>query len=117
MQGENMQIEMSPEVVLSQLGYAKSENSLQQAATMIERTINFDKFAKHIISLNDHLKKMNAYVGLSNKTDYLKIKCDENDAPEILEEFHEEVKHWADKYNVNLEQNGNKPIYYILGTN
>ena len=112
-----MQLEMSPEVVLSQLGYAKSENSLKQAEVMIEKTENFDKFAKHIISLNDHLKKMNAYVGLSNKTDFLKIKCDENDADEILEEFHEEVSHWATKYNVNLQQADNKPIYYILGTN
>ncbi len=110
-----MQLEMSPEVVLSQLGYAKSDSSLKRAETMISKTTNFDKFAKHIISLNDHLKKMNAYVGLSNKTDYLKIKCDENDAAEILEEFHEEVRHWSTKYHVQLEQNGNKPIYYILG--
>lgn len=111
-----MQLKMSPEVILSQLGYAKSENSLKQAEVMIKKTENFDKFAKHIISLNDHLKKMNAYVGLSNKTDFLKIKCDENDAVEILEEFREEVLHWANKYNVKLEQNGKQPIYYILGT-
>ena len=110
-----MQIEMTAEVVLSQLGYTKSENSLKQAESVIENTENFNKFAKHIISLNDHLKKMNAYVGLSNKTDYLKIKCDENDADEILEEFHEEVQHWANKYNVKLEKLNNKPIYYILG--
>ena len=107
---------MSPEVVLSQLGYAKSENSLKQAEVMINKTENFDKFAKHIISLNDHLKKMNAYVGLSNKTDFLKIKCDEHDAAVILEEFHTEVLHWADKYHVKLQQNDKKPIYYILGS-
>lgn len=111
-----MQIEMTAEVILSQLGYTKSDNSLVQAEKMIESTENFEKFAKHIISLNDHLKKMNAYVGLSNKTNYLKIKCDENDADEILEEFHEEVKHWADKYNVDLEKLNKRPIYYILGT-
>lgn len=111
-----MQIEMSPEVVLSQLGYSKSDSALKQAEIMIESTENFDKFAKHIISLNDHLKKMNAYVGFSNKTEYLKIKCDENDASEILEEFHAEVLHWADKYNVKLQKLDNKPIYYILGT-
>jgi len=110
-----MQIEMSPEVVLSQLGYSKSDSALKQAETMIETTKDFNKFAKHIISLNDHLKKMNAYVGFSNKTDYLKIKCDENDANEILEEFHTEVLHWADKYNVNLQKLDQKPIYYILG--
>jgi len=111
-----MQIEMSPEVVLSQLGYSKSDSALKQAEIMIESTENFDKFAKHIISLNDHLKKMNAYVGFSNKTEYLKIKCDENDANEIIEEFHNEVLHWADKYNVKLQRLDNKSIYYILGT-
>ncbi|CAM3405113.1 hypothetical protein [Arcobacter aquimarinus] len=111
-----MQLEVSAEVILSQLGYSKNEASLKQAQKMIDVTTNFEKFAKHIFSLNDHLKKMNAYVGLSNKTDYLKIKCDENDSDEILQEFHEEVSHWANKYNVKLEKLDNKHIYYILGT-
>ncbi|CAI8237133.1 MAG: hypothetical protein ABF301_07600 [Sulfurovum sp.] len=110
-----MQLQVSPEVLLSQLGYSKSDASLKQAEKMISVTQEFDKFSKHLFSLNDHLKKMNAYVGLSNKTDYLKIKCDENDAEEIIEEFHEEVKHWSDKYNVKLEKLDGKPIYYILG--
>ncbi len=112
-----MQLEVSAEVILSQLGYSKGEASLKQAEKMMESTINFDKFAKHIFTLNDHLKKMNAYVGLSNKSNYLKIKCDENDSEEILQEFHEEVSHWADKYNVNLERTDNKHLYYILGSN
>jgi hypothetical protein len=60
---------------------------------------------------------MNAYVGLSNKTSYLKIKCDENDADEIIKEFHQAVGHWSNKYNVQLEQLDKKPIYYIIGTN
>ena len=111
-----MQIETTAEVVLSQLGYTKSDSSIRQAQKMIESTNNFDKFAKHIISLNDHLKKMNAYVALSNTTNFLKVKCDENDADEILEEFHEEVNHWANKYNVELEKISNRPVYYIKGT-
>jgi len=111
-----MQINVSPEVILTQLGYSKSDSSLEQAEKMISSTNNFDKFSKHIFSLNDYLKKMNAYVGLSNKTDYLKIKCDENDADAILSEFHKEVSHWADKYNVKLQQLDKKPIYYIIGT-
>jgi hypothetical protein len=111
-----MQLDVSAEVILSQLGYSKSEASLKQAEKMIESTIDFDKFAKHILTLNDHLKKMNAYVGLSNKSNYLKIKCDENDSEEILEEFHNEVSHWANKYNVKLQKLDNRPIYYILGT-
>ena len=111
-----MQIEVSPEVLLSQLGYEKNESSLKLAKQIMDRTKDFDKFSKHIISLNDNLKKMNAYVTLSNSSDYLKIKCDENDANEIIEEFHEEVSHWADKYNVNLQKLEKKPGYYILGT-
>lgn len=111
-----MNLDISPEVLLSQLGYSKSDSSLKQAELIMGKTKNFDKFSKHIISLNDHLKKMNAYVGLSNSTEYLKIKCDENDADEILEEFHEEVAHWANKYNVKLEKLNDKEVYYILGT-
>lgn len=111
-----MQLDISPEVLISQLGYAKSESSLNQAEKVISGTKDFNKFSKHIISLNDHLKKMNAYVALSNSTEFLKIKCDENDADEIIEEFHEEVNHWADKYNINLQKLDKKPVYYILGT-
>ena len=110
-----MQLDVSAEVILSQLGYSKSDASLQQAEKIIGLTSNFDKFSKHIFTLYDHLKKMNAYVGLSNKSDYLKIKCDENDSNEILEEFHNEVSHWANKYNVKLEKLNDKHIYYILG--
>lgn len=51
-----MQLDVSAEVILSQLGYSKSESSLKQAEKMIEATTNFDKFAKHILTLNDHLK-------------------------------------------------------------
>lgn len=112
-----MQLEISPEVLLSQLGYAKNESAMKQAEQVINMTKNFDKFSKHIISLNDNLKKMNAYVALSNSSDYLKIKCDENDANEILDEFHDEISHWSSKYNVNLEKLDNKHVYYILGVN
>lgn len=110
-----MHLDVSAEVLLSQLGYAKTENSVSQAQKTIDNTEGFEKFSKHIISLHDHIKKMNAYVGLSNKSDYFKIKCDENDAPEILEEFHDEVAHWGSKYNVALQKLDDKPIYYILG--
>lgn len=112
-----MQLNVSPEVILSQLGYSKNESALKQAQTIINNTKEFEKFSKHILSLHDNIKKMNAYVGFSNKTDYFKIKCDENDAQEILEAFHAEVAHWRDKYDVALQQLDNKPIYYILGKN
>ena len=110
-----MQLEVTAEVILSQLGYPKSEALIKQTEKIIEETTNFSKFSKHIIALNDHLKKMNAYIGLSNKYPHLKIKCDENDSKEIIEEFHDAVWKWAEKYNVELERLDKKPIYYILG--
>ena len=112
-----MQINVSPEVILSQLGYSKNDSALKQAQTMIESTKEFDKFSKHIISLHDQMKKLNAYVGFSNKNQYLKIKCDENGTEEILEGFHKEVAHWSSKYDVAVKQLDKKPIYYILGKN
>jgi len=112
-----MNLDVSAEVILSQLGYSNNESSLKQAQKMIKATKNFNKFAKHILTLNDQIKKMNAYVALSNTTDYLKIKCDENNKKEIIEEFHDTVSKWMTKYNVNIERVNKKPTYYILGTN
>ncbi len=110
-----MQIDVNEEVIVSQLGYSLNDSTLRQAQKVIEVTKGFDKFAKHILTLNDQIKKMNAYVGFSNKNDFLKIKCDENDSKEIIEEFHDAVWKWAEKYNVELERLDKKPIYYILG--
>ena len=110
-----MKLDVTAEVILSQLGYSNNEASLKQAQKAIDVTKGYEKFGKHILTLNDHLKKMNAYVGLSNKTDFFKIKCDENDSKEIIEEFHDAVWKWAEKYNVELERLDKKPIYYILG--
>lgn len=111
-----MHLDVSAEVLLLQLGYTKTENSLLQAQKMIDNTKGFEKFSKHIISLHDNIKKMNAYIALSSTTDYFKIKCDKNDAPEILEEFHNEVAHWSNKYNVEIKRLHKKHVYYILGT-
>ena len=112
-----MKLDVTAEVILSQLGYSNNDSSLKQAQRAIDVTKGYEKFAKQIITLNDHLKKMNAYVGLSNKTDFFKIKCDENDSKEILDGFHETVLNWAKKYNVDIERLDKKPIYYILGVN
>lgn len=112
-----MHLDVSAEVLLSQLGQSKNVSSLKQAQKMIDSTINFNKFSKHIFTLNEHLKRLNSYIGLSNTTNYLKIKCDENEDESVKKEFIKEVFHWADKYNVKLEQAGKKYVYYILGTN
>lgn len=111
-----MHLEVTPEVLISQLGYSRNEHTTQQAEEIIANTNNFDKFSKHIISLNDTLKHMNAFVALSNSTKYLKIKCGNEDATEILKEFHNAVSHFSDKYNVIVEKLPNKEVYYIIGT-
>lgn len=109
-----MDIEITPEMILSQLEYTINDSSLNQVINAINNTKGFVKFAKHLISLNDNLKHMNAYVALSNHVQLFKIKS-ENKNNEMLEEFHEVVKKWSNKYNISLETIPNKEVYYILG--
>ncbi len=110
-----MHIDVTPEVLISQLGYSNNEHTLKQMEDAIANTKDFNKFAKHIISLNDTLKHMKAYVALANSEQYFKIKCDEIDAPAILEEFHNEVDHFSNKYHVEIKKLNNKEVYYIIG--
>lgn len=112
-----MQIDVTSEVLVSQLGYTKSESSLAQAQRIINNTKGFEKFSKHIIVLHDQLEPLKAYVAMSNNKDNLKIKCDENDAKEIIEEFTTLVNHFSEKYNVELEKVEGKELYYIIGVN
>ncbi len=109
-----MNLKITPEVIASQLEIGKTEASLKQIETAIANTKNFDNFSKHIISLNDKLKHMNAYVGLSNKKAYFKIKYD-GSVEELEKEFLEEIEHWSNKYNVKLKQLDNKNVFYIIG--
>jgi len=110
-----MNLEITPEMLLSQLNYTVNDSSLKQITNAINETINFDKFSKHIISLNDSLKHLNAYVALSNHCSKFKIKSDNLDNDSLLEEFHNVVKKWSDKYKVSLETIPNKEVYYIIG--
>ncbi len=110
-----MHLEITPEVLISQLGYSHNEQTQKQVEAIIENTNNFSKFSKHIISFNDSLKHMNAFIALSNSENYLKIKCGNSDATEILKEFHEAVKHFSDKYHVEIKKLDNKEVYYIIG--
>jgi len=112
-----MNLEITPEVIASQLEIGKTEASLKQITITIDNTKNFNSFAKHIISLNDKLKHMNGYVSLSNSESYFKIKCDNTGGEEILKEFLEEVHHWSNKYQVELQKVTNKNTFYILGKN
>jgi hypothetical protein len=110
-----MNLEVTPEVLISQLGYSHNEQTQKQAELIIQNTNNFNKFSKHIISFNDTLKHMNAFIALSNSENYLKIKCGNVDATEILKEFHIAVEHFGNKYNVKMKKLPNKEVYYILG--
>ena len=112
-----MHLDITPEVLISQLGLGNSDSVLAQTQKAIQNTKNFDKFSKHIISLNDKFKHMNSYISLSNSKPYLKIKCDPANNDEIIEEFTTQLKHWSDKYHVTLEKVDNKNVYYILGIN
>ena len=112
-----MHLDITPEVLVSQLGFGHSDSIMDQTTKAIQNTKGFDKFSKHIISLNDKLKHMNAYVALSNSEAYFKIKCDSTDSSEIIEEFTAELDHWKSKYDVDLQKVDNKNVYYIIGRN
>jgi hypothetical protein len=109
-----MSIELTPENLLIQLGYPVKDATLAQMERIIKNTPGFEKFAKHIISLNDEVKKYSGIVAMSNSKDYLKIKCD-SDKPEEINTFKEIVQHWSQKYKVDLKKVENKNTYYILG--
>lgn len=110
-----MQIDVTPEVLLAQLGYTKSEQTLQQAQKAIDNTNGFEKFAKHIISLHDELARIKGIVALSNSKDVFKIKGSQETSEEFQKEFEEMVQNWSAKYKVETEQVANKPTYYIVG--
>lgn len=111
-----MHIDITPEAILTQLGFTPSDSTLSQMDRIINNTKGFDKFAKHIFSLSDSLKHMHGYIAPSNSNDYLKIKSEEDVAKEIMDEFHETIRHWADKYKVTIEKVPGKETYYIIGT-
>ncbi len=71
-----MSIELTPENLLIQLEYPVKDATLAQLDRIVKNTKGFDKFAKHIISLKDEIRKYSAVVALSNSKDYLKVKCD-----------------------------------------
>ena len=111
-----MHLAITPEVLVSQLNIGKTDSSLEQVKKVIENTKEFNKFSKHIISLNDKLKHMNGFISLSNSVPHFKIKCDNTkDSQEIIKEFTDEINHWANKYNVELQKVDNKDVYYIIG--
>ncbi|MEA3316079.1 MAG: hypothetical protein U9Q30_09505 [Campylobacterota bacterium] len=107
-----MHLDVTAEVLASQLKIGNTETALAQIEKAIENTNNFHKFAKHIISLNDKLKPFDSFIALSNSVPHFKIKCEDE---LFLSDFTEELEHWSKKYNVELEKVENKNVYYIKG--
>jgi len=110
-----MDIEITPEVIITQLNLGHGEATLEQTQTAIKNTKKFNKFSKHIISLNDKLQHMNGYIALSNSHPYFKIKYDSVANDEMLKEFTDEINHWSEKYDVNIQKVDDKEVYYIIG--
>ena len=112
-----MHLDLTPEALLAQLGYTKSEQTLKQINDIIANTKNFEKFSPHIPSFNDALAVEKGFIAMSNSEDHLKIKCDEDSNADNLSAFTALVKHWADKYKLELKPVENKNTYYIIGQN
>jgi len=110
-----MHLDLTPEALLTQLGYTKSEHTLKQINDIIANTKNFEKFSPHIPSFNDALAVEKGFIAMSNSEDHLKIKCEEDSSADNLSAFTTLVKHWADKYKLELKQVTNKNTYYIIG--
>ena len=110
-----MNIDLTPEALLSQLGYSKTEHTLEQMKKTITNTNGFENFSKHILALHDQLAHIKGFVALSNSKDVFKIKCSEDVSEEIIKEFSTLVEHWADKYKVEIQKVAKKPTYYIIG--
>ncbi len=110
-----MHLDLTPEALLAQLGYTKTEQTLKQINDIIGNTKNFDKFSQHIPSFNDALAVEKGFIAMSNSEAHLKIKCDEDTGADNLSGFTELVRHWAEKYKLELKQVDNKNTYYIIG--
>ncbi len=110
-----MHLDLTPEALLAQLGYTKTEQTLKQINDIIGNTKNFHKFSQHIPSFNDALAVEKGFIAMSNSEAHLKIKCDEDTGADNLSGFTELVRHWAEKYKLELKQVDNKNTYYIIG--
>lgn len=110
-----MTIELSPEAILSQLGYPSTEQTIRDMEQIIKNTNNFNHFSKHILSLHDNLAHIKGYIAMSNSVKHLKIKRGAELSDESANEFINIIESWAKKYKIRLEKVQNKPTYYILG--
>ena len=82
-----MHLELTPEAILAQLGYTKTEQTLNQINAIIANTEGFEKFSQHIPSFNDALAVEKGFIAMSNSEDHLKIKCHEDVNADNLSAF------------------------------
>jgi len=110
-----MHLDLTPEALLVQLGYTENDQTLKQINNIISHTKNFKHFSQHIPSFNDALRVEKAFIAMSNSQPYLKIKCEEDSSADNLSAFNDLVKHWSEKYKLELKPIEGKNTYYILG--
>jgi hypothetical protein len=105
---------MQRDAMLTQLGYLPNSALLEQLERIENNTVGYEKIKKHIMDLHDALRVDGSFVALSNTNDYLKIKVEPH-SPEIVQEVHEKIQHFSDKFKVRVQKLENKETYYILG--
>jgi len=109
-----MNIEITPENLLIQLGYQTTPVLMQQMEAIITNTPNFDAFSKHLLSLHDSLQHISGYIAMSNSSSHLKIKTESSSDADFTE-FTDILEKWSQKYKVSLRRIEGKPTFYILG--
>ena len=105
---------MINEAILRQLDYTPNEALKEQMGRIIDNTIEFPKIEKHIMELHKQLKVDGSYIAMSNTEDFFKIKIDSPNTV-LVEEAHEKIKHWSEKYKVKTQKVEDKETYYIEG--
>jgi len=109
-----MDLNITAENLLAQLGYPRSEVMMEQMNAIIDHTKGFDKFSKHLLSLSDDLQHYGGYVAMSNSFARLKIKTDNTRSEDVIA-FTNAIKHWSEKYKVILRKVEGRNTYYIIG--
>ena len=109
-----MPIRITPENLLIQLEYPNTPAMIAQMEEIIANTRHFDAFSKHLLSLQDDLRRYNGYIAMSNSSKYLKIKTEQSRAEDIAP-FVETLEKWSEKYKVTLKKVEGKYTFYIIG--
>jgi len=110
-----MHLDLTPEALLTQLGYTQNRQTLKQIQDIIANTKGVEKFLPHIPAFKDALAVEKGYIAMSNSENYLKIKCEEDSSADNLSAFTDLVTHWAEKYKLELKKVKDKNTYYIIG--